>query len=171
MFSGKTGNLLYQKWPPVSLGTKNHQSSCGSKVCREKPSLPLFSWPGEGQGSLVCFSWWESQRVRHNWATEQQPVKESPLLRKAKPHPLVGSNPASMFGPLLARDQFHIRNKLHLGKWFSLIEETLIFGGRRFSNSGERHDSQCQVTPTSQIIHTLGAVMRSLDGEANECWV
>ena len=80
-------------------------------------------------------------------------MKDSPLLRKAKPHPLVGSNLASMFGPLLARDQFHIRNKLHLGKLFILIEEPLIFGGRCFSNDGERHESQCRVMPTSQIVH------------------
>ena len=29
---------------------------------------------GEGQGSPVCYSSWGSQRVRHDWVTEQQQI-------------------------------------------------------------------------------------------------
>ena len=33
-------------------------------------------WVGDGKGSLVCYSPWGSQRVRHDWATELRTWKQ-----------------------------------------------------------------------------------------------
>ena len=38
----------------------------------------------EGEGSLVCSRLWGSQRVRHDWAIEQQPIWDAYLIVKWK---------------------------------------------------------------------------------------